>query len=95
LAPATIQKTWERIKKKKTRSEVEIKSIRKFWKMYRRSLRIGEPELREGTLITLRDKLSKYAPMIIGDPIRKRELHKEYREKLSERKVEDTRWIPS
>ena len=90
LAPAAIQKTWERIKKKKTRSEVEIKSIRKFWKIYRRSLRIGEPELREGTLITLKGTLSKYAPMIIGDPIRKRELHKEYRKKLSERKVENT-----
>ena len=90
LAPAAIQKTWERIKKKKTGSEVEIKSVRRFWKMYRKSSRIGEPELREGMLITLKGTLSKYAPMIIGDPIKKRELHKEYRKKLSERKVEDT-----
>lgn len=89
LAPVIIQKTWERIKKKKTRSYVEIKSVRKFWKIYRRSFRIGEPELREGMLITLKGTLSKYAPMIIGDPIKKRELHKEYRKKLSERKVDD------
>ncbi|RJS84421.1 hypothetical protein CW713_02675 [Methanophagales archaeon] len=78
LNPKTIREIWERLKKREKRSEIEIRDIRKFWKISR------EEELREGMYVTIKGTLSKYAPMTIGDPKVKREEHRKYRRTLLE-----------
>ena len=55
------------------------KSVREFWAASR-----GD-ELRAGAYVTVKGTLSKYGPMIIGDPRLKREKHLEYRRTLLEK----------
>ncbi len=86
FSPENIQKIYDRLRKKKRTQKIEIKDIRKFWKIYRTS----ELELKDGMLIKIKGTLSKYAPMIIGDPKEKRELHEQYRKKLDKEKVKET-----
>ncbi len=78
LTPEVIHGIWKRLSERKRRPTIEVSSVRRFWKMCRRS----KYELREGMVVTIRGTLSKYAPMIVGDPRSKRDLHKEYRKKL-------------
>lgn len=59
--------------------KVKYKDIREFWAASRRHV------LRAGTYVTIRGTLSKYGPMIIGDPRLKRERHLEYRRTLLEK----------
>jgi len=69
-----------RAKGEETRGpKVEYRTIREFWAASRRD------EIRAGTCVTIRGTISKYGPMIVGDPRLKREKHLEYRRTLLER----------
>lgn len=83
LKPEIVQKICDKLRMKKRKPKIEINDIRKFWKI----CGINEYELKEGTLITIKGTISKYAPMIVGDPKKKRELHKQYRKELVKEKV--------
>lgn len=57
----------------------EYKSVQEFCKASRRG------ELKSGMDVTIKGTLSKYGPMIIGDPKLKRERHREFRRTLLEK----------
>lgn len=57
----------------------DYKNVLEFWRASRRE------ELKSGMYIKIKGTLSKYGPMIIGDPKLKREKHREFRRTLLEK----------
>ncbi|MBU0518725.1 hypothetical protein KKA00_06765 [bacterium] len=61
---------------KKNQGITELTDVREFWEKRRSNF------ICEGMIIEINGTVSKYAPMITGDPIMKRRNHLEYRKEL-------------